>query len=155
MLVELGKNQNVYKLCNIPGVTVRPKRGKDECLGRPGCGFKAVATELFRTVASELSLIVLNIFQLGCTTRPHCPPQDWLPYCLYPPCTLDNCHSLCPCLAVCLSTVALDHLCTFVPLYLCTFVPARHSIGRHRQQWRSTSRTCTSLVATRAGQTEI
>ena len=118
MLVELGKNQNVYKLCNIPGVTVRPKRGKDECLGRPGCGFKAVATELFRTGASELSPIVLNIFQLGCTTRPHCPPQDWLPYCLYPPCTLDNCHSLCPCLAVCLFTVALDHLCTFVPLYL-------------------------------------
>ena len=147
MLVELGKNQNVYKLCNIPGVTVRPKRGKDECLGRPGCGFKAVATELFRTVASELSPIVLNIFQLGCTTPPHCPPQDWLPYCLYPPCTLDNCHSLCPCLAVCLFTVALDHLCTFVP--------ARHSIGRHRQQWRSTSTTCTSRVATRAGQTEI
>lgn len=65
-----------------------------------------------------MSPIVLNIFQLGCTTRPHCPPQDWLPYCLYPPCTLDNCHSLCPCLAVCLFTVALDHLCTFVPLYL-------------------------------------
>ena len=68
-----------------------------------------------------MSPIVLNIFQLGCTTRLHCPPQDWLPYCLYPPCTLDNCHSLCPCLAVCLSTdFALDHLCTFVPLYLCT-----------------------------------
>ena len=50
LLVELGKNQNVYKLCNIPGVTVRPKRGKDECLGRLGCGFKAVATELFRQV---------------------------------------------------------------------------------------------------------
>ena len=90
--------------------------------------------------ASELSPIVLNIFQLGCTTRPHCPPQDWLPYCLYPPCTLDNCHSLCPCLAVCLFTVALDHLCTCTVFNrqaqtaLALYKHDMHEPGRHQSR---------------------